>query len=494
MPFAKTQCALELIKDATKIAKEANGLLKVSDLKQIFDNMDARKGEKTMSDAAREITGEFVSQKRFDSLRAKRNAIYNAAAKKKIMSDAELLHKSGLSYAKSFHAQPAGEYAHLGSGSRINAETERKTSVAVEHGKFMGAIKKNGLMAIAQSKALEPHVNTAMRSLAPPEVGLGKINTKILDDLHPAVRDKVMKYAQIRIDSAKRMHALAVQRGILQSPRGIYTGHVTHDTTKIRNADSGAPDRLRNRTTEKSHDYYVKRLTQDVDLAKTRQNLVNLGRLGPLESLSPHQFFNSLADIMQGAPRKELRSGDVEYPGNIAAAAEKAHILEFKDAAAQARYNQEFGTGDGLSSHLHMIDQNAHAASSMNHFGPNAEANLNEAYDTKLLQLGQLKEDLRNAGKPSSEIDAVGNEIDGMNQGMPDMKHYMDGYLGLNRQPGNVTVARIGAGTRAVLRMALLGKAVFAQMPTLVTGPTLMHMGGVPLLRSMFHVWAGLLE
>lgn len=487
MPFADTQCAV-------KLSDAAKGVISSADLKQIFDNVDARKGQDSFQKIAAEAAGTFLSQKRFEAIKAKRNAIFNLAAQKKIMSDADLLHKSGMSYAKAFQAQPAGEFAHLGSGSRLNAETQRAAIVIREQGRLTGDLKKAGVMKAAKTTSLDGHVNTAMRSLAPKATGIGHVDMKALDALHPSLRAQVMKVAQLRVESATRMHEQMTAAGLIVSKRGIYTGHVTHDTAKIRTAGAGFKDRLFNKSNESSHDYFVRKLEKTIDIEGTRKNLVALGRMGQLETLSKTQFFNRLADIFQGAPRKEPRGEGVEYSGSVASVVEKAHILEFKDGNAQAEYNQEFGSGSGISSHLHMIEGDAHAISSMNSFGPMAQDNLASAYKQKLLDLGQQKEDLRNSGAPASKIDAIQKEIDAMNEGQSKLDDYMNGYLRVNKDPGNMTVATISENIRAVTRMALLGKAVIAQLPTMITGPTLLHMGGVPLLRSYFHVWLGMLE
>jgi len=488
--FANTKCAM-------KVSAAAQGVIDQGDLKQIFDNIDANKNNASIQQLTRQTVGSFVDQKSYEAFNAKRTAIRNLQAQHRMSSTIHDWTGKGLSLSKALEAYSLGTSGHPGIGTRNAAEPRRQSLQHIESAKIASQLRREGLTRYAASGRYDGAIREARWLQNTKPTDRAKLNPTELPKLKPEEQKAVTRVAELMNNQMDYMRELASLKGALIAKREGYSGAQFHDTYKIRNASAPGKFRLIDKTSDADRTAYTSDLAKWIDMEGTRNNLVKLGRLGSLEKLDPQKFLDSLWDVFATGVRKEPRTPGVSYTGNIATEAEKARILEFKSPAAQTAYDQKYGHGSAWEGHLQQIHNMAHTISSLEFFGPSASDNFDKVMNDHAIMLRQKLEDIRDdktlsPDKAAAQSDAILKQLDDLKG--TQAKPYLDAYLGLNRQPGNMTQARVVDSMMALQRMSLLGGSLFSNIPVFWTTALQGNYAGVRLAQGAFRSFFGLLE
>lgn len=164
-------------------------------------------------------------------------------------------------------------------------------------------------------------------------------------------------------------------------------------------------------------------------------------------------------------------------PGNLGKKVSQERVLHFRDADAWFDYNQQFGRGAVFDSVLAQIEKGASDVALMRMFGTNPEAMV-----TGLVQ--RLSENMRDSGRvKEAERLAKSTHI-------PGVLAVLDGRAA---QPGNHTLAQVGANVRAIQTMARLGGVLLSSISDLPVTVSMLRHNGVPLLQAYARQMMGLL-
>lgn len=159
-------------------------------------------------------------------------------------------------------------------------------------------------------------------------------------------------------------------------------------------------------------------------------------------------------------------------PGNLAKQLSAERVLHFKSADDWFAYNQQFGKGAVIDTAAIGLTKAARNVALMRTFGTNPEA-MYQGWITRMLSKARDEAD-------GATLDAL-RKYQRRNE---NILHVIDGSADI---PQDMTLAKIGAITRAVQTMTKLGGVVLSSIPDLaVNAASLRHMG-VPL----FHAYAG---
>lgn len=194
-------------------------------------------------------------------------------------------------------------------------------------------------------------------------------------------------------------------------------------------------------------------------------------------------------------------SGDLIPGGNIAKRFGKHRFFHFKDADSWIRYSEKYGTGDVLSATLTHLRSQARALGLMMEFGDNPVAMINSvkqdlarrmSLDADMPGYVEARPDLIKKGKiPTTaeraaeikKLAASSIEHDNTIMG----RAYRE-VLGQTVYPENLTMAKIGAGIRAMTAMRTMGRATISSFPDLAIVAAAQRMQGRTLARSWAEV------
>jgi hypothetical protein len=502
MAFSETKCAV-------KLAAAAKGIIGQDDLKKVFDAVDNRQGNETLETSARKSAEGFSSQKEYEAflsklskitdLQARRGmaAMYqNLSGKERPKGTAyEMAQKIfGIGDKKLSPAQILESFimgrTDVGLGTAHGAAPIRDAIGARETERLDGLIKKNKLDAYARGSgrrfyqdahAYDAPVKEAMQNLYRKKAGLTAVDTPVLDKLPPEIRSDIEKLAGLYKESLDRGRArLAVRNIFVENPD--YMGPTTHDRAKISHAAGGRP--FSTLATHADAEAYGRFTVPLLDFDRTADNLIKLGRMTEDEKpkfvANPKLFVDTLFNVFSTGVR--LTDSSVGRGGNIIAKAQKAHILEFKDARSSAEYQRRFGHGNMLEAVQQQLRNNAHFEATAQFFGANPERNL-EAFHNDL-SVGLRRQMDAARGKDS----ALFNRLQKQEAELQKTSAFKDmgTYLGNTDRDDSQTATKITNGILAVNQLRFLGSAFFANLTQIATGHFANRCAGVEMFRSMF--------
>jgi hypothetical protein len=493
--FATTKCA-------AKLTAASTGIIDKNQLKALFDEVDARRADQSTAEVAAKAAKTFTDQKAYEAFNAKRTALWNAKKKVELKNRAQSLmsasRQSGtaheslfklmgkdakhLSPSKALEAIPTGA-TESGIGTGDNANAYRTTLQATEKAWLRDSLKREKIGKYATSGVYDRAIDEAQERLNTTDpVAAKNLPMSEFKKLNPEDQKGVSRVAELYNESLDRMRERIAAEGGHVPKREGYMGEQTHTREKIRSASTPGKFRLAASATTKDEDAYVGDLTKWIDARGTARNLVRTGRLSESESIDPEKFSKSLWEIFTGSIRKDPHGdGLTGQSGNIAAEAEKARILEFKDAASFSAYREKYGAGSKWESMNQQIDHMQHTATTLHFFGPSAAKNLTDVRDSMLLDLREQRAQAKEAGK-NQLADRLKSQEDELNNSSAEK--YMDAYLGKSNDPCNITADKITGMALALNRIAMLGGAVFSNLTSVYTHFLSSRHVGVGLLQS----------
>jgi hypothetical protein len=486
--FASTKCA-------TNLAAAAKGIISDSDLQNLFKSIDARKTEGQADAIAKEATQRFVDQKQYQAFNEKRTAIFNTRAYKGRMEPTvQRWIKSGMAPHKALEAYTLGSSGDPGIGTRDNPATQRDHLQQRQKNVILATLKKEKLdsYVLDKNQAFDQPIREAwqMANTTDPRDKAALPMTEFRK-LKPDQQTAVTRTAQLLDGQLGELRNMAAQEGTFIAKRDGYMGEQSHDRMKIRNASRAGKLTLTDRATEADRAAYVRDISRWMDYDGTRSNLVRTGRMGIFEDLDRDKFNNSLWDVFATGIRKDPHGGGLTgFGGNISAEAEKARILEFKDAASATAYNKKYGSGSLWQSHMDQVDHMAHTIITSRYLGPSAEANFQKLISKTGIGMRDKLAALRSGDAGLSpedrtkEINRTLKQTDQLQNSHA--QDYLDAYLGITKSPGNMTLARVTDNVMSIQRMGLLGSSIFSQLSALFPAFLQSRYAGVGMLQSAF--------
>ncbi len=148
---------------------------------------------------------------------------------------------------------------------------------------------------------------------------------------------------------------------------------------------------------------------------------------------------------------------------------EHGRVLEFKGAAAWAKYNDRFGEGGILAGFFDHVQRSSATLAQMSVLGPNPMSTLSAAIERE-------KNQMKVSGGLDKKITKALNRLNAQNldAGEGSIGRAWRMVSGADLAPENVTVARIASAARQVISMAKLGGAVISSVADMPV--TAMHM------------------
>ena len=387
MPFSTTKCAIEL-------SHAANGVIPKEQLDALFQKVDARKAEQSIKDVAQAAAKGFEDKAAYQAFSAKRTEIWNVKKRGELSNRVKtnmqpsrvkgsahsvLMKIAGkdaehLSPAKALEAIPAGS-TEAGIPTRDNADAYRKTLQESVKGWLRGNIKSAKLTGYLKGH-FDGAINEAMEFQNTTDLeARAKLPMADFKNLSAPDQAAITKLAGFYVQALDRCtEHVAAEGGYIPKREG-YVGEQTHDRQKIRNASTPGRVRISSTTTVKDQRAYTKDLVQMLSADGTAKNLQKLGRLPDDKAIDPSEFSRSIWEVMTTGIRKDTDGSLTGQAGNIAAEAEKARILEFKDAQAFTAYAKKYGIGVKHEAINAQIDRLMHTAATLHFFGPSAKLN-----------------------------------------------------------------------------------------------------------------------
>ena len=162
-------------------------------------------------------------------------------------------------------------------------------------------------------------------------------------------------------------------------------------------------------------------------------------------------------------------------PANIAKKASQERVLHFKDADSFMAYNEAFGTKNLRDGVIGGLEHMARNTALMEGLGTNPVANFDRI-------LTELKMKYRDDPAMMDKLNARS------------LQNQLKEVDGTTRIPGSVSMAKIGAITRAVENMAKIGGALISSISDLPTQAAELRYQGVPLFSAYGETIANLFK
>lgn len=295
-------------------------------------------------------------------------------------------------------------------GGRASVDTRQKELTANFTGTAMSEMRKAGVLDFFRTadEAFERQIGREMEQLN-------------LSDGKPGVtkNKEALAIARVLNDVTESARVLQNDAGAYISKRNGYTAPQSHDMAKMYRAGY-----------EQWREYIYPRL------ADFTFNLVE----------NEEDFLRGVYDELVNGRQYQV-DGDIEPPpgvalyGNRAAKASEARALHFKTFDDWYDYNKQFGTGTLRESVVFGWEKAAKNIGIMQVWGTNPK-------DAFMRTLKKMQDK------------AVGNKALYEKLKSPALINQFDQIDGTANIPGNVTMAQIGAGVRAVNTMSKLGASV----------------------------------
>jgi hypothetical protein len=473
--FSESKCGIQL-------SQAAAGILSKTELNQLFGQIDHQRLQTQASKAVSNVAGKFLDQHAYQASLDRRTAIFNKMRQTEMTSRLREWIKQGVPAGKAEAGMVAGDSGRSGLGFQDNPADRRDKMQRREQILIHSQLKKEKLEKYAMAPGYDAAVDEAQeRQNTTDPQAKSQLPMTEYGKLKPHEQKAVERIAELYNQQLDRLRGNASNVGALISKREGYMGEQTHEKGRIRNADRAGKNFIHDMPTEEARRAWSKDMDGWLDMDKTRASLVKQGRLGVLEDLDPAKFKDRLWDIFAGGPRRggspegaKEAGAKMGSGGNLLAEAEKARVLEFKDAKSFSAYRAKYGKGSKWISHLGQIDNMAHTIETLRTLGPSPENNFMKARETIADELSRQKDELRAKNAPDSDLLKVQNNLDSMSQGAKDGKvstghRYLADYLGSDPVGHKSWWDHLTDSIMAFERVTNLGGSLFSALPSFYT-------------------------
>jgi hypothetical protein len=405
----KTTC-LDITKAAGKLEdKEAMDLL--LDVAQYVDAKMAA-GETDMAEALLKQVKKLTTQEVEMTMIEKRNHLINLGVKNRIKD-----------YLKNFSDPATGIKAYMGGTVKkvkgaLNSIDARGKAVVNEHmGKMINDLEKGKLLDLFNSDALEKEIAAEMWEIR--EGGNPGISGS------PQAKDIATILHKYQMSIIERQNKLGAW--IKEAPS--YLTRQSHNSLKIRKA---------------GYETWKNAILPLLDSEKT---------FGP--GVDVDEFLQGAYEgLISGLHKRVTAEQDNDFagyslgfhgPGSLAKKLSQQRILHFKDANSWLSYNSQFGSHNLRESIISGLEHGGRSIALMEGFGTNP-----------LHMFDQVMHDLKMENRlDTKKYDALSKSY---------IENLFKELEGTTRIPGNINVARISAGVRAINNMSKLGAAVISSI------------------------------
>jgi len=383
----------------------------------IADKAQARADKKGISieEALTEIEGEIIPEADLLDKILQRNKLLSLSSKRKVLHIVRKFPTSGLG----LRAFLEGSERKLG-GARLSVDAR----IDALHGKYSGRLiselKQEGLFKDFTGSTMDKDIWLEMGARGTDQVGrTGNKKAARIAELIDTLYDEIISHQNSVGAYIKRLPGYIIRQ--------------THDRIALRGLG---------KTKEEAFDVWFEDTLPLLDLEKT----FDTKDPGTVKARL-RKIFNSLYSGHHGAPDNPAEIHGFTATMNLAKKASASRVLHFKDAEAAYNYNQLFGLrkmSDSVFSDLFFRSRNIVL---MESFGPNPEETFNAI-------VRQLKDEARDLGD-AKEIDSLNDRR---------VQGAFDQVTGKFDHPENLTIAKLGAGARAISLMAKMGGVVLSSL------------------------------
>lgn len=277
------------------------------------------------------------------------------------------------------------------------------------------------------------------------------------------------KIAQIIADVRKTAVARSNRAGSFIADLPGYLFRQSHDMVAVQEAGFDA-----------WRDYISPRL--DWNLIERQHGIGADGQMS-LEPFDREAFLQGAYDgIKTGVHLQEagtLRPNGSPMPASEAIKVSASRKLHFASADGFLEYNDKFGTRNLADAVLSGLKSLAHSTALMEKLGTRPEVMFQNA-------LSELRKSER-FNKPQSFFEGL-VRYKGINSPEVKLQNLFAAVAGLDKIPGNVSLARLGAGVRAISGMARMGQVVLGSIPDIGLGQRELAYQGIPALHALDNV------
>jgi hypothetical protein len=413
-----------------EIATAAGRALKEEELEaleQDLSRLNELHGEGAAQDATRNLVEKILVEKEVAAKIQARNAVINKLRR------VELFDYITNTWADrpelGLEAALVGVTKGAKQGAHASAAATQGTIFAKHAMGLVADMNDDGVWRMFVSGEMDRDIYRAIHEIDKPEPNLREIP------------DEAVMMARAIQKHTESLRILANQHGANIGRLPGYLVKQTHDYAKIyRNKDEWHTFIRDNLDWERSF--------PDIDLNNKAEvdevlNSVYVSLASGVHLASPGA--GNRVNGIDGSAPPEMRFVGI---ANIGKKMSHERVLNFKDADAEFEYNRQFGAGKLTEGVIYGMEKMAQDIGVMQHFGPNADANLRAVQDMVLRRL-----------KKEGDVKRLQRAKRGMEKSM---SIFWPQVNGLARVPGNHMLAQASQTARAVQQWSKLGGAVIS--------------------------------
>jgi hypothetical protein len=328
-------------------------------------------------------------------------------------------------------------------GSKLSIDAQGKALMHKYLGRLINDLEKDDLLVHFSDGHMDDDIARELFEIKPngqPGISNNPTAQKIAAVIH--------KYQMTAIERANRA-------GAYIQPRPGYMFRQTHDQVKLRQTGF-----------EAWRDFIIDKLDPETTFrGEDPQKFLEGAYLGLSSGLHKRFKGSNESNFLQG----------FKGPANLAKKMSQERILHFKDADSFMAYNDRFGTQSLSEAVIGSLEHMARNTAIMEGLGTNPVA-----------MFDKIVTELKMKHRDNPKIIEALSSKSLMNQ--------LKEIDGTTRIPGNVSLAKVGAVTRAVQNMAKLGGAFLSSITDVPQQAAELRHQGLPLLNAWGETLAGVFK